>query len=211
MPDKTNFFEEDEIDALQEIMNIAFGQAAAELAEVIDISVDLSFPKMGMVSVDKLPEYINENIQSLEKCNMVEQSYKGSARGVAYLIFPHGTEKDFISLFHMEEVGTNELFVDVEREVISEVGNILIGACVSKIFDLLKSTVIYAPPHTIIGSTFQRQFICERFKEGDYAIMLNTTFSLSEKTIEGYLFLINCQTSITPLKKALQELFESYE
>lgn len=212
MSENSPFFNDEETDALQELMNIAFGQAAAELAEIIDISVVLSFPKLNTVKVSELPLYISSNLPNVSKCNIVEQAFRGAAGGVAYLIFPAGTEGEFISLFHMDDTpSASDMFIDIEREVLSEVGNILIGACVSKIFDLLKTSVTYTPPHTMIGTSFNSQFIKGRFSGDDFAIMLKTSFRLSEKSVEGYLFLINSQSSVIPLKNALKELFESYE
>ncbi len=163
-------------------MNIAFGQAAAELAEVIDISVTLSFPKLNIVKVCDLLTHISNDVHYVNKCNLVEQRFNGKAGGVAYLIFPPDTEKEFVSMFHMDEDDNDhEVFIDVEREVLSEVGNILIGACISKIFDLLKTSVTYAPPHTMIGHKFEDHLLKGCFTGDDYAIMLNTGFSLSEK------------------------------
>jgi len=205
------FFTSEEIDALQELMNIAFGQAASELAEIIDVSVELSFPKLETVSVSDLPSTISNNTNKLNKFNIIEQAYKGASKGIAYLIFPHGTEKEFISLFHMDESDTEDMFIDIHREVLSEVGNILIGACVSKIFDLLKTPVTYTPPHTSIGMKFEESVFKGRFTGEDFAIMLETSFTLSEKSVQGFLFLVNCQESVAPLKKALAEFFESYE
>lgn len=214
MSDKTNaFFNDEEIDALQELMNIGFGQAAAELAEIIDISVQLSFPKLNTVRIDELPAFISEDIHNISKCNIIEQTFRGNVGGVAFLIFPYGTEKEFVSLFHADEDDEleHELFIDVEREVLSEVGNILIGACVSKIFDLLKTPVNYTPPHTMIGQRFEDKLFKGRFSGDDFAIMLKTDFSLSQKSVEGFLFLVNCQSAVEPLKKAIAELFASYE
>lgn len=216
MTKNANFFTEDETDALQELMNIAFGQAAAELAEIIDISVKLSFPKLEVVQISALPRFISGDIHGSEQCrikyNIIEQTFRGNTGGVAFLIFPHGSEKEFVSLFHADDgEGDHELFIDVEREVLSEVGNILIGACVSKIFDLLKTPVTYLPPHTVIGQQFEDKFFIGRFSGDDFAIMLKTSFSLSEKSVEGFLFLVSCQSSVEPLKQALSDLFESYE
>lgn len=208
---KTEFFTFNEKDALQELMNIAFGQAAAELAEVIDVSVELSFPKLETVSVSELPFTISENTNKLTRFNIIEQAYKGPSNGVAYLIFPYGTEREFISLFHVEEDEIGGMFIDIQRDVLSEVGNILIGACVSKIFDLLKTPVVYMPPHTSIGMQFQESVFKGRFTSNDFAIMLETSFCLSEKCVQGYLFLVNSEDSVGPLKKALADFMESYE
>lgn len=162
--------------------------------------------------ISELPFFISGDIHYINKCNIIEQAFKGEAGGVAFLIFPYGTEKDFVSMFHADQnEEDHELFIDVEREVLSEVGNILIGACVSKIFDLLKTSVTYTPTHTVIGHKFEDKFFRGRFSGDDFAIMLKTSFSLNEKSVEGFLFLVNCQSSVEPLKKALADLFESYE
>ncbi|PLX71718.1 MAG: chemotaxis protein CheC [Denitrovibrio sp.] len=211
MSNKSSFFTEDETDALQELMNIAFGKAAAELAEIIDISVVLSFPKLETVKIQELPDFISGDLSINTKCNIVEQTYKGEAGGVAFLIFPFGSESDFLSLFHLDEEDELELFADADREILAEVGNILIGACVSKLFDLLKSPVIYTPPHAIIGQEFGDKFFKGRFSGDDCAIILKTSFFLSEKSVEGFLFLVNNQSSVGPIKHALAKLFESYE
>jgi chemotaxis protein CheC len=209
MTEENVFFNDDEIDALQELMNIAFGQAAAELAEVIDISVSLSFPKLRTLKISELHSYISQNSHGKAKSNIVEQSFRGNADGIAYLIFPYGTERDFLSLFNYDS-DSGDFLTDVEKEVLSEVGNILIGACVSRMFDLLSTSVTYKPPHTSIGVQLTENF-AYGFSDTDFAIMLKTSFVLSEKSIEGYLFLVNSQSSVEPLKKALAELFESYE
>ena len=51
-----------ETDLLQEIMNIAFGRAASDLAEYIDIFVILSVPHIKLLQAFDLPEYINKEI-----------------------------------------------------------------------------------------------------------------------------------------------------
>jgi len=212
MFNRSSYFSEEEIDALQELMNIAFGQAAAELAEIIDISVVLSFPKLETVKIEALPDFISNDISHHSLCNIVEQTFTGEAGGVAFLIFPDGSEKDFLTLFHLDKEECElELFTDAEREILAEVGNILIGACVSKIFDLLDSPVTYTPPHATIGTEFDKKFLKGRFSGDDFAIMLKTNFLLSENSIEGFLFLVYDQSSVEPIKQAIADLFESYE
>jgi chemotaxis protein CheC len=93
-------FTELEIDALQEVMNISFGNAAADLAEVIDIFIKLNVPHINVIKVPELADYINSEIKDFEICSIVEQNYHGNISGVAFLIFPYGIEIEFISYFH---------------------------------------------------------------------------------------------------------------
>ena len=53
-------FSDEERDILQEVMNIAFGKASAELAEVIDIYVVLSVPNIKPLKTAEVPQYIEE-------------------------------------------------------------------------------------------------------------------------------------------------------
>lgn len=55
----------DEVEILQEIMNIAFGQAAADLAEVIDIYVELSVPYIKILHATELPMLLGMSTLSI--------------------------------------------------------------------------------------------------------------------------------------------------
>ncbi len=198
-------FTELEIDALQEVMNISFGNAAADLAEVIDIFINLSVPNINIINVPELTEYITGELKDINKCSIVEQDYFSDFNGVAFLIFPYGAEKEFISYFQDAEMKNfkSDDLIELEKEVLMEVGNILIGACIGKIFELLDDSVTYLPPRTIIGDSFQEFFIRGHFRDKDVAITMKTNFSFEDRNVTGYLFLINGQESLPLLKSAL--------
>lgn len=202
-----DLFTELEIDALQEVMNISFGTAAADLAEVIDIFVRLSVPNIKIIKIFELSNYIKSEIKDFEVCSIVEQSYHGDLSGIAFLIFPYGIEKEFISYFQVQEIRNfnSDNLVELEKEVLMEVGNILIGACIGKIVELLSNYVTYLPPRTIIGDTFHEHFIKGRFHENDVAITMKTDFSFEDRSVSGYLFLINSLDSLPLLKNALSK------
>jgi chemotaxis protein CheC len=202
-----NLFTELEIDALQEVMNISFGNAAADLAEVIDIFIKLNVPHIKVIKVPDLTDYINSEIKDFDICSIVEQNYHGDISGVAFLIFPYGIEKEFISYFHESEVRNFESddLVELEKEVLMEVGNILIGACIGKIFELLDNSVTYLPPRTIVGDNFQELFIRGHFHDNDVAITMKTYFSFEDRGVTGYLFLVNSMESVPRLKSALSK------
>lgn len=204
------FFTEEEKDALQELMNIAFGQAAADFSDIINIPINLSFPEVNTLRTPDIKPYISEFY--CNKCNVVEQSFRGTAGGVAYLVLPSGSEKHFMSMFRLDGAVKPELMLmDMEQEVLSEVGNILIGACVSSIFELLKSGISYSPPQTVLNTEFSDHFISRRFSGDDVSVILKTGFSFDKMPLEGHLFLINTQNSVIPLKNALTEFLSSYE
>lgn len=208
--DTAGILSELELEILQEIMNIGFGRAAADLAEVIDIFISLSAPKITVIEAVNLIRYVNTEISELQTCSIVEQPYLGEAKGVAFLIFPHGAEKEFLSYFQDKDIDSleSDILIDLEKEVLMEVGNILIGACIGKIFELLDGLITFQPPRVIIGEKFTDHYIKGSFSEDDSVITMKTSFSFEDRDVHGYLFLVNRGESGVTLKKALNEFWE---
>ncbi|OQY31597.1 MAG: hypothetical protein B6241_13545 [Spirochaetaceae bacterium 4572_59] len=200
-------FTELELDALQETMNISFGSAVADLAEIMDIFINLNVPDIKTVKVSELINSIGKQISDFENCSIVEQKYYGDFSGIACLIFPYGMEKELLSYFQQPEIiifESDELRV-LEKEALMEIGNILIGACIGKIFELINSHITYLPPLTMIGENFQSSFENSSLNKDEIVIIMETGFSFEDRKIEGYLFLLNGQDSVPHLKKALNK------
>ncbi|WP_320055497.1 chemotaxis protein CheC [Desulfuromonas thiophila] len=206
-------FASEEKDILQEVMNIAFGQASADLAEVIDIFVILSVPDIQVVRDCDLPDYFRQEISCSGSVHIIEQSFLGKFSGQALLIFPSGAEKDLLKLFNSNnELGQIDIDIDtLEQETLMEVGNILIGACIGKIAELLQDIVTYDPPRLLAQDFSLQQASCAPVAKGSFAISIRTVFRFEQQNVEGYLFLITNQHSITWLKKALHAFLEAYE
>ncbi|MGC9520123.1 MAG: chemotaxis protein CheC [Desulfuromonadaceae bacterium] len=205
-------FSSDEKEILQEVMNIAFGQATAELAEVIDIFVILSVPNIRVVKGRDLPDYFIGELNGSSVVNLIEQNFLGKFSGQALLIFPSGAEKELIKLFNQEN--PEEIYnVDMdtlEQETLIEVGNILIGACIGKITELLSDFVTYDPPRLLVQDLAKSTPAQFPVDEDSFAISIRTVFRFEQQNVEGYLFLITKQRSIQWLKKALQTFLESF-
>ncbi len=202
----------EETDILQEIMNIAFGRAASDLAEYIDIFVILSVPYIKLLQASDLPPYINTEIMDYDKVSVVEQNFWGKFKGSAFLIFPAGTGKRIISLFDGgDDFVESDPIYELEKETFREVGNILIGACIGKIAELLGDVITYSPPRVVIEKSHRSVVSDSLFDPENLAIVLRTVFEFNEKNISGYLFIVTSQESFGWLKTALHKFVEQYE
>jgi chemotaxis protein CheC len=205
---------DEERDILQEVMNIAFGKASAELAEVIDIYVVLSIPNIKMLKTAEVPRYIEEEIKDLKEISVIKQSYTGKFHGTALLLFPGGAGKKLFSLFENGSTtgsGSEGFSVVLEKETLLEVGNILIGASVSKVAELLDDVVSYRPPRIVVESMPSDIVDWDLAEPEGPAILMRTVFSFDKRDINGLLFLIPSYKSFNWLKKALHAFLEQYE
>jgi chemotaxis protein CheC len=211
--DTDTHISEEEQDILQEIMNIAFGKAAADLAEVINIFVVLSVPDIKIIKAVDLPDYIRTEFCEFGNISIVEQNFWGEFKGNALLIFPAGAGKELISLLgDGGELSFESQSSDIlEKETLMEVGNILIGACVGKVAELLKDMVTYSPPRVIIEDQPNVSMPKTLFDPSNSAIILKTVFCFNERDVNGFLFLITSHNSVIWLKKALADFMEQYE
>lgn len=204
---------EEEHDILQELMNIAFGRASADLAEVIDTYVVLNVPEVRTMKAVDLPDFISTEICNHDNISIVEQSYLGKFKGMALLIFPSGSGRELLNLFGdgSDGYGEDVSMAALEKESIMEVGNILIGACVGKVVELLDDVVSFSPPRIIIEDHPKDAIPAEIFDPDSLATVMRTVFQFSERDINGYFFLINSSESFLWLKKALNLFMEQYE
>jgi chemotaxis protein CheC len=204
----------EELDILQEVMNIAFGKASAELAEVIDIYVVLSIPDIRLMKTAEVPGYIEAEINDFENISVIKQNYTGKFHGSALLFFPGGAGKKLFSLFGRDRAAAPEReghSVVLEKETLLEVGNILIGASVSKVAELLDDVVSFRPPRIIVESKPGEIVDWDLAEPEGPAILMHTVFSLDKRDINGLLFLIPSYKSFEWLKKALHAFLEQYE
>lgn len=113
---------EDQRDALQELMNISMGRAANALARLIGTKVALSIPRIIAVT----PEEFNK-ILSNNNARYTRQSFLGSVKGEVLTIISNQGCSSIAELMEFEL----PLDEQSHNELILELANILAGACLS--------------------------------------------------------------------------------
>lgn len=213
MTDSTRELTELEKDALQEIMNIGFGRAAADLADIINLHVILSVPHIAVLQSDEVIRYVQEEIPDTTDMSMITQFFSGKFSGGSFLVFPHGEGRKLLRIFdgEMSLLGENYDIDILEKETLVEVGNIIIGACVGKIAEMLGDVVTYAPPRFFSQEQIYGTLGNVLNTSDSFAILFKTVFNFEQYNVSGYLFLVS-QYSIMPwLKQAIAEFLGPYE
>jgi chemotaxis protein CheC len=208
-----NTLNTEEIEILQEIMNIAFGQSAADLADVIDTHVVLSVPFIKIMHATELPEYFRDHVKGHKKISIVEQKFWGKFKGDALLVFSSGAGRELVKLLQQEERPSfaSDHIEILESESLMEVGNILIGACVGKLAEVLRDVVTYTPPLVVVEKIFEEAIAESQYDSNSTAIVLKTDFCFEKGDVSGFLFLVTSNESVSWLRDALRIFIEQYE
>ena len=110
-----------------------------------------------------------------------------------------------------DEIFESDPSHELEKETFLEIGNILIGACIGKLAELLGDVTTYSPPRVVVEKSL-RGVVYENLSDPDsMAIVLRTVFEFNEKNISGYMFVLTKQESFAWLKNALHKFLEQYD
>jgi len=186
---------EDQRDCLQEISNVAMGQAGDHLARLLESFVVLSIPHVAILS----PTEIAMAVQTVDEHNVsgVCQGFIGGGiAGEAMLLFNDTSFVDLAKLMNFEE----ELNEAAERELLIDTTNILVGALIRGIAEQLDIELSFGPP-AILG---QHQELDKLLASGsvrwNQALVIEVNYQ-----VEGYN--VQCDLLIVITEKSLKRLF----
>jgi len=189
-------------DALTELINIGYARAAAALSDLTGHRISLEVPDVALHTIpeisDKLEKLLHGEVAS------VNQVFSGPINGNSILLL----DRDAALLLNrlLTDRPTVTGFDGAAREVITEVGNIVLNACLGAFGNLLKIQVSFTVPNLQIESvqnvlhslTIEKQRL-------EYALIIHTCFHLRASDVKGYLVIILGVTSFGTLLKELQK------
>ncbi|MFP3566923.1 chemotaxis protein CheC [Paraburkholderia sp. SIMBA_030] len=199
---------EDRRDALQEVANLAMGQAATRLARLLDAFIELSVPRVKMVAVSEAAQALREMTGIEDTVSAVRQGFRSDIKGEALVICRSDNLEQLCSLVNdpyarstYETVSQNELVFDV--------ANVLTGACVSCILDQLGRTPVFSAP----GLLGEAMTLDDVFQPGvlqwEVALLVEVNFALEDQSFRAHLVMLMAEESIRHMNEALDALLSS--
>lgn len=131
--DKFGALNDMHIDVLKEIGNIASGNAATSLAELLNFRIDMAVPKVQIVDTTRASMLLGgpENV----KIGILGK-FHGDIEGIIMFLIEESFGKDILGTLIGAEFNLNKELNEMEHSVISEIGNIMIASYVNAISSL---------------------------------------------------------------------------
>jgi chemotaxis protein CheC len=189
-------------DALTELINIGFGRAAASLSRITGYRVLLDVPNVAVYAMDQLQSVLATMVHG--EVATVHQVFTGPVAGDAFLAL------DARAAALLKELLTNEpalpLRLDAStQEVVTEVGNVLLNACLGTFGNLLKVHVSFSVPKLSIDSLgFVLDSVTVGQQELRYALVVHAGLRLREGTVRSYLIIVLSVSSLDVLVQAVE-------
>lgn len=192
---------EQQTDALGEFINIAFSRTASSLSEITGQRVLLEVPQVEICPIDEVAAQLSRFLPG--DVASIHQPFDGVIAGDAFLILNYEGAVRLTDLLTDNTVRQQQLD-ESAREVLIEVGNILLNACLGMFGNVLQVRVSFFVPNLHLESLEGLIDLVRKERNGlTYAIIVYTSFRIRESAVTGYLVMV---LSVVSLKRLIEEI-----
>jgi chemotaxis protein CheC len=199
---------EDQRDALQEVANMAMGQAATRLSKLLGTFIELSVPRVRVVDVTQASSTLRDMTGITDTVTAVRQGFRSDIKGEAIVLCRSGSVEQLCAL--VDDPYTKSSYeASTQTELVFDVATVLMGACVSCILDSLGRSPIFSPPGMLgvdmaLDDVFHPASLAWRT-----ALLLEVNFALEDQSFRAHLVMLMAEESIMHMNEALDALLSS--
>jgi chemotaxis protein CheY-P-specific phosphatase CheC/CheY-like chemotaxis protein len=189
-------------DGYKEVANVAMGQAADFLARLLNVFVLMPVPHVNMIDSADLRMALGE-VAAGESISAVCQGFIGAGiAGEALLLFHESSFQDIAELTQYQ----GKIDENAELELLMDMANILIGACLKGLADQLEVNFSQGPPvvlgrHVKVSDLLKGNAL--RWKQ---TLAIEMGYRIENRKISCDLLLLLTEDSIASLNTRLQYL-----
>ena len=194
--------DEFETDALSELFNVGLHRAAASLSEITGQRILVDMPRLVICPVSEVESRLVDLIGG--EVATVHQIFGGAVAGDAVLLLEPDKAAMLAKLMTDGDAAANGRLDESAREVLVEIGNIVLGACLSGFGDMLQMPVSFSVPRIHIDSlkTILSSLLIDP-QEVQFAVIVATQFRLSALAVDGFLIIALGPTSLARISDGL--------
>ena len=194
-----------EHDAITELLNIGMGNAAGSLSKMVNEEVKLSVPSLEVLSRQDAAGHINHQPQ--KRIAAVKQRFYGPFWGEALLLFPQEKSLELVRVLMKDEIPL-EMLTELEQDALTEVGNIILNACLSSLANILTEELTSDLPLFITGTANEILEASASPQKDEIVVFLRMDFALQSKNIYGYVAFILEVPSVERFKANINKYLE---
>lgn len=196
---------QDQTEALQEIANIGMGQAGASIARVMNEFVHLSIPRVLVLARDQVPAALAQTVGAGD-VSAVRQAFHCDLRGEAVVIYRDQRCNDLADIMGYEE-GLDHAG---EIEILLDVTNLLVGACLGGIAEQLKSCIGFSAPSLMADHVAVQDIFGEHELPWQTALLVEVNFRFDARSFACHMIMLMPEEEIRATAQALDRFLEAY-
>lgn len=195
-----NALTEERRDALTELLNIGFGRSIASMADLVGFYIQISVPSVRIIHPHDIVDVLMQSHMDRGEVTLIQQTFRGEFSGEAVLAFPGKAGWILTRMLDIDCGFHPDMAPDkLQLEVLLELGNIVIGACLGKFAEILDCTVSFNPPQVFLDNVHLDRLKQSVSLPDSGALLVLTSFRLERQEVTGYMFIFigsHCQQSL---------------
>lgn len=221
MPDSV--FTAEQRDALQEIANLAMGRAAARLASLLGRFIELSVPRVRVVQAADAGNALRDMTGIHENVTAVRQGFRSDIKGEALVLCRTSSVTRLASLVDHtfgdgapgararddDDTAGARGDTSSQDELVFDVANVLMGACVASILDELGRTPVFFPPGLLGANVSFDDVFQPTVLAWSVALLLEVNFGLEDDGFRAHFVMLMAEDSIRLMGDALDALLSA--
>jgi len=191
-------------DCYQEIANVAMGQAGDLLARLLDVFVVLPIPNVNLIEVSELSMALSA-VEAHESTSGICQGFIGAGiSGEALLILNDSSFKDVASLMNYQY----EVDASTELELLMDMANVLIGACLKGISEQLDMP--FSQGHPVVLGQHRKisELIATNSTKWKRTLAIEISYSIEDYPVKCDLLLLFTEDSMRTLNNKIAYLLD---
>jgi len=197
---------EKELDALKEVANIGAGHAATALSQLTNRRIMIDVPKVQICTIEQAATAVgNGGVVAA-----VLMQVLGDLTGRSLLLFEKSLALRLADMLLNRETGRTRVFAEFEQSALKETANILTGAYLNGLSDMLGLMLIPSVPSLAIdlsAAILSSAYLDFAYEQGD-VIILDTRFRFEpgDDSMSGHFVLLPDPASLEVILKAARLL-----
>ena len=184
--------DQDLFDAYREVTNVAMGQAAALLARVLDAFVIMPIPNVSMLEVSELQMAVHQATEQECTSAVCQGFIGGGLAGEAMLLFSDSSYQDIAEMTNFD----GELDDTAEMELLMDLSNILIGACMKGIAEQFDINISLSHP-MVLGRHIRSKDVIKKGNDiWKSTLAIDMQISIENKDVNVNLLLLFTEDSV---------------
>lgn len=216
-------FTAEQRDALQEIANLAMGRAAARLALLLGRFIELSVPRVRVVHAADAGKALREMTGIHENVTAVRQGFRSDIKGEAIVLCRTASVARLVSLVdrtfgdgaraaraaEQDDGAAARTGTATHDELVFDVANVLMSACVASILDELGRTPVFLPPGLLGANVSFDDVFQPTVLAWSTALLLEVNFGLEDNAFRAHFVMLMAEDSIRLMGDALDALLSA--
>lgn len=195
---------QDQNEVLREIVNIGMGQAGASLAAILQSFVELSIPQIVLAQASELPAALVHVLGKNAEVTAVRQAFFGHWHGEALAVYNEAGCKDLADLMGY----TSVLEKDTEVELLLDVANVVVGACLNGVAEQLGAAINFGPPSVFAHRVLASDLMDPKNLTWSHTLLMEVHFGLENRRFKTHIVTMMSEDTIDTLCKDLDGFLE---